>query len=86
MKYLAVLGRQPEISIAEIEAQFPEAEFWTGPAVAASPTVLDFRFRAVGDPPAPSPVHITRWQSTNSVLLLLLLLSHFSRVRLCATP
>ena len=61
MKYLAVLGRQPEISIAEIEAQFPQAEFWTGPVVAASPTVLSFRFRAVGVPPAPSPVHIARF-------------------------
>ena len=34
---------------------------------------------------------VSKWlyytrQSTNSVLLLLLLLSHFSRVRLCATP
>ena len=27
MKYLAVLGRQPEISIAELEARFPKAEF-----------------------------------------------------------
>lgn len=30
--YLAVLGRQPEISIAELEAQFPKARFWAGPA------------------------------------------------------
>ena len=28
----------------------------TGPAVAVSPTVLDLRLRAAGDPPAPSPV------------------------------
>ena len=32
MKYLAILGRQPEISLAELEAQFPNAEFSTGPA------------------------------------------------------
>ena len=30
--YLAVLGRQPEISIAELEAQFPKAQFLAGPA------------------------------------------------------
>ena len=30
--YLAVLGRQPEISIAELEAQFPKARFLAGPA------------------------------------------------------
>ena len=29
-----------------------------GPAVAASPTVLDSRLRAAGDPPAPSPARI----------------------------
>ncbi|MBO7131993.1 methyltransferase domain-containing protein [Candidatus Saccharibacteria bacterium] len=61
MKYLAVLGRQPEISIAELSAQLPEADFWTGPAVAVSPTILGFRLRAAGDPPAPSPVHISRF-------------------------
>lgn len=32
MKYLAVLGRQPEISLAELEALMPSAEFSTGPA------------------------------------------------------
>ena len=30
----------------------------TGPAVAASPTVLGSRLRAAGDPPAPSPVRV----------------------------
>lgn len=30
--HLAVLGRQPEISIAELEAQFPKARFWAGSA------------------------------------------------------
>ena len=32
MKYLAVLGRQPEISLAELEALISSAEFSTGPA------------------------------------------------------
>ena len=34
--------------------------------------------------PLPSP--ISEWVGKNILLLLLLLLSHFSRVRLCATP
>lgn len=61
MRYLAVLGRQPEISIAELEAQFPKALFSTGPVLAASPTVLDLRLRAAGDPPAWPPVDIKRF-------------------------
>ena len=43
MKYLAVLGRQPEISIAEIEAQC-----LAGPVATFSPTVLGSRLRAAG--------------------------------------
>ena len=45
MKYLAVLGRQPEISIAEIEAQC-----LAGPVATFSPTVLGSRLRAAGSP------------------------------------
>ncbi|MBR2855621.1 hypothetical protein IKE99_01615 [Candidatus Saccharibacteria bacterium] len=61
MKYLAVLGRQPEISIAELEAlgvtvrriNGSLARVSTGPAVASSPTS---RPRSAGVPQATSPV------------------------------
>ena len=56
MKYLAVLGRQPEISIAELNAQFS-----TGPVVAFSPTA---RGLAVGVPQATSPVDVSRFGGT----------------------
>lgn len=52
MKYLAVLGRQPEISIAEIEAQC-----LAGPVATFSPTVLGSRLRAAGVPQVASPAH-----------------------------
>ena len=58
MKYLAVLGRQPEISIAELEAQFPKAEFSTGPADASSPILAKAR---LGVPQASSPVDVNRF-------------------------
>ena len=56
MKYLAVLGRQPEISIAELNAQFS-----TGPAAAFSPIA---RGLAMGVPQAASPVDIKRFGGT----------------------
>ena len=52
MKYLAVLGRQPEISIAEIEAQC-----LAGPVATFSPTVLGSRLRAAGVPQVASPAY-----------------------------
>ena len=52
MKYLAVLGRQPEISIAEIEAQC-----LAGPVATFSPTVLGSRLRAAGVPQVAPPAY-----------------------------
>ena len=57
--YLAVLGRQPEISIAELEAQFPKARFLAGPAVAFPPSSQS----SVGGPQATSPVHVVRFEN-----------------------
>ena len=54
MRYLAILGRQPEISIAELEAILDNT--WAGPAVASSPTS---RLRSAGVPQATSPAHAT---------------------------
>ena len=56
MKYLAVLGRQPEISIAELNMRFS-----TGPAAAFSPIA---RGLAMGVPQAASPVDIGRLGGT----------------------
>ena len=52
MKYLAVLGRQPEISIAEIKAQC-----LAGPVATFSPTVLGSRLRAAGVPQVALPAY-----------------------------
>lgn len=41
MKYLAVLGRQPEISIAELEAQFGTETFLMGPVLAFFPKLAE---------------------------------------------
>lgn len=73
MKYLAVLGRQPEISIAELEALLPDAEFSMGPDLAVSSTVLALRLRAAGDPPARPPIDVNRLGGT---LKLAIRLSH----------
>ena len=54
MRYLAILGRQPEISIAELEAILDG--LWAGPAVASSPTS---RPRSAGVPQATSPAHVS---------------------------
>ena len=54
MRYLAILGRQPEISIAELEAILGNT--WAGPAVASSPTS---RPRSAGVPQATSPAHVS---------------------------
>ena len=69
MKYLAVLGRQPEISLAELSALFPDAKqfspnlalFSTDPAVASSPTSSK---DSAGGPKTPSPVDISRLGGT----------------------
>ena len=60
MKYLAVLGRQPEISIAELEAQFPNSKFSLDGSCRTffSPTSLKL---SGGLPPGPSPVHVDRF-------------------------
>ncbi len=55
MKYLAILGRQSEISIAELEAQFPDIKFWTGPVLASSSTSAK---ASTGVPQARPPVYI----------------------------
>ena len=57
MKYLAVLGRQPEISIAELEAQFPNSKFSLDGSCRtfSSPTSLKL---SGGPSPGPSPVHV----------------------------
>ena len=69
MKYLAVLGRQPEISMAELEAIFPGARqivanlafFSTGPAdTSPSPKFL-LRKTFWGPLPVSSPVDVNRF-------------------------
>ena len=62
MKYLAVLGRQPEISIAELESKFPNAHFSTGPATDFPPK---FCFANIsGGPQSVSPVDINQLGGT----------------------
>ena len=69
MKYLAILGRQPEISIAELEALFSDvkqisnhlATFSAGPAAASSPTLDGAR---AGAPQAASPADVNRLGGT----------------------
>ena len=56
MKYLAVLGRQPEISIAELKAFFPNVSISTGPVTTFSPARA-----GVGDPQVVSPVDVNRF-------------------------
>ena len=56
MKYLAVLGRQPEISLAELNIHFS-----TGPAATFSPIA---RGLALGVPQVASPVDISRFGGT----------------------
>ena len=58
MKYLAVLGRQPEISIAELEAQFPEAQFFLGGSCRTFSSPKNEGIFG-GPPPCPSPAQIT---------------------------
>ncbi len=65
MKYLAILGRQPEISIAELEAQLPDIKFWTGPVLTFSPTSAK---ASAGVPQARPPVHI-EFSSESEVLI-----------------
>ena len=55
MRYLAVLGRQPEISMAELEAV--TNGLWTGPAGFFPPAAPPFGCSA-GALPNPSPVHV----------------------------
>ncbi len=62
MNYLAILGRQPEISIAELEAKFPDAHFSTGPAADSPPK---FCFANIsGVPQSASPVDINQLGGT----------------------
>lgn len=62
MNYLAILGRQPEISIAELEAKFPDAHFSTGPAADFPPK---FCFANIsGVPQSASPVDINQLGGT----------------------
>ena len=63
MKYLAVLGRQPEISIAELNMQFS-----TGPAATFSPIA---RGLAMGAPQVASPVDISRFGGTMKLAVFL---------------
>ena len=42
MKYLVVLGRQPEISVAELEAQFPDIKFLTSNIYSQSLAYIEF--------------------------------------------
>ena len=64
MKYLAILGRQPEISIAELDSLFLDvrridtnlALFSTGPATTFPP----FSSSSMGDPQVVSPVDVNR--------------------------
>ncbi len=42
MKYLAILGRQPEISVAELEAQFADIKFLTKDACSQSLAYVEF--------------------------------------------
>ncbi len=60
--YLAVLGRQPEISIAELETLFPDAIFWTGPAADYPPKFCVANI--FGVPLSASPVDINRLGGT----------------------
>lgn len=62
MKYLAVLGRQPEISLAELEALMPSAEFSTGPADFLPPKFCIANI--LGDPLQSSPVEMERLGGT----------------------
>jgi hypothetical protein len=57
MKYLAVLGRQPEISIAELEIRYSlDGSCSAGPAAASSPILAKAR---LGVPQAASPADVT---------------------------
>ncbi len=62
MKYLAVLGRQPEISLAELEALMSSAEFSTGPADFLPPKFCIANI--LGDPLQSSPVGMERLGGT----------------------
>ena len=67
MKYLAVLGRQPEISIAELEALFSDMQILDGSCRLFSFPKNDGIF---GDPlPEPSPVHVIRFETSNIVTI-----------------
>ena len=67
MKYLAVLGRQPEISIAELEALFSDMQILDGSCRLFSFPKNDGIF---GDPlPEPSPVHVIRFETSNIVII-----------------
>ena len=67
MKYLAVLGRQPEISIAELEALFSDMQILDESCRLFSSPKNDGIF---GDPlPEPSPVHVIRFETSNIVTI-----------------
>lgn len=67
MKYLAVLGRQPEISIAELEALFSNILILDGSCRLFSSPKNDGIF---GDPPPePSPVHVIRFETSDIVII-----------------
>ena len=67
MKYLAVLGRQPEISIAELEALFSDMQILDGSCRLFSSPKNDDIFG--GPPPEPSPVHVIRFETSNIVTI-----------------
>ena len=67
MKYLAVLGRQPEISIAELEALFSDMQILDGSCRLFSSPKNDDIFG--GPPPEPSPVHVIRFETSDIITI-----------------
>ena len=67
MKYLAVLGRQPEISIAELEALFSDMQILDGSCRLFSSPKNDDIFG--GPPPEPSPVHVIHFETSDIITI-----------------